>query len=718
VASRASSTFFEHQARARQASTRLVVLFLLAVAGVTAAVNAVIATVYVNTIGRYPLPQLDALDNLVITYASLPPALYLWTTALTLAAIAIRSLSVIRRLRAGGDVVATMAGGRLVDRATRDLDARRLLNIVDEMAIASGVTVPRVYLLPGEPGINAFAAGYAPNQAAIAVTEGAMRTLTRDELQGVIGHEFSHVMNGDMRLNVQMIGVLAGILFVGEIGEFLMRSTSGSDRRKGGSGVVLVGLALTIVGYVGLFFGRLIKAALSRQREFLADASSVQFTRNPDGLAGALATIAAIADGSLVRHRRAETLSHMFFASGISVWLASLFATHPPLMERVRRVNPAFVAARYLAGRARARAMQDAGRDGAAQVAGARAPVAAAQVAGAGAAVAGAHAAAGTRRSRTLEGEPVALPPTGEIRGADRGTGRFSGTGPFEPALTPNRPQTTASRSAPAITVVASVGRPGADHVDYAARLLDALPMPVREAVKTAEGAEAVVLAFALSGDETERKDQIEALARAGAEAIGRQADLMAGHVHTLPPAYRLPVVALSAPALRGLSERARQAVVRNVEALVEADRRVTLEEYVLLTVVRQNLRPAGDTPIAHRSILPVLAHARLVVSLLAHAGGGDAQAAFERGFGALRLDARVVLPAGDIAFPRVTEALDELRRLATFVKRTFLTACVETVVADGRIAVPEAELLRAVATALDCPVPPILASLDPAALG
>jgi Zn-dependent protease with chaperone function len=662
VASRVPATFFEHQARSRRATSRLVVLFLLAVAGVTLAVNLVVATAYSNTVGRYPLPQFDAVGNLVLTYASVPRTLYLWTTLVTLAVIGLRSLVVIRRLRTGGDVVALMAGGRFVDRGTKDPDERRLLNVVDEMAIASGVAVPRAYVLRGEPGINAFAAGYAPNQAAIAVTEGALRRLTRDELQGVIGHEYSHVLNGDMRLNVQMIGVLAGILFLGEIGEFLMRSSA--DRGSRRSGVVLLGLAITIIGYVGLFFGRLIKAGVSRQREFLADASSVQFTRNPDGLAGALARIGGIGEGSLVRNRHAETLSHMFFANGISVWFASLFATHPPLGERIRRINPRFIAARYFAMREQA----------------ARAPAAAA-----------APGATSADRRR----EPVTpVPPPDRTR-------------PAPPRV-----------SGPAVAVVASVGKPDARHLEHAARLLESLPVPMREAANTAEGAQAVILAFALSPEEVARKAQLDLLSRAGAGALARQANTLAGHVGALAPAYRLPVVAIALPALHRLPQPARDGLVRHLQALAEADRRVTLEEFVLLTIVRQHMRPgaARNEPVEYRSILEVLDDARLVVSLLAHAGGGDAQAAFERGFGALGLDGRVAVPLAEIAFPRVAAALDRLRRLAPFVKRNFVTACVETATQDSSIALAVAELLRAVATALDCPVPPILEAIDGAA--
>ncbi len=285
-------TFFEHQTRARRSTSLLVVLFALAVVGVVLAVNLVVPlALYVGARGFFT-PS---------------PGLYVTLTVVTLAVIGIRTLVGVLQMRGGGDAVAQLAGGVRVERGTRDADERRLLNVVDEMAIASGVSVPHVYVLRGERGINAFAAGYSPNEAVVAVTEGTARTLTRDELQGVVAHEFSHVLNGDMRLSVQMIGVLAGILFIGEVGNFLLRARSGGDDRRSGGGIVFVGAALLIIGYAGLFFGRLIKAAVSRQREFLADASSVQFTRNPEGIAGALATISAGPGSSLVRARCSRT---------------------------------------------------------------------------------------------------------------------------------------------------------------------------------------------------------------------------------------------------------------------------------------------------------------------------------------------------------------------------------------------------------------------------
>jgi len=620
-------TFFEHQTRARRSTSLLVVLFALAVVGVVLAVNLVVPlALYVGARGFFT-PS---------------PGLYVTLTVVTLAVIGIRTLVGVLQMRGGGDAVAQLAGGVRVERGTRDADERRLLNVVDEMAIASGVSVPHVYVLRGERGINAFAAGYSPNEAVVAVTEGTARTLTRDELQGVVAHEFSHVLNGDMRLSVQMIGVLAGILFIGEVGNFLLRARSGGDDRRSGGGIVFVGAALLIIGYAGLFFGRLIKAAVSRQREFLADASSVQFTRNPEGIAGALATISAGPGSSLVANRRAETLSHMFFATGVSMWFESLFATHPPLLERIARIDRRFNPIEYL------------------------------------------------KRRRPRAAEP---PET---------------VAPVAPTAQP----APAARAARVAGVLDSVGRVTPSHVQYASAVLENLPAAVNEAVADAEGAGALVLALALSDDELARKQQLALLEAAGADALARRADALAGQTRGLAVQARLPVVALAGPSLRSLDAAARETLARQLQMLVEADHRITLEESVLLTLARRHLAPTvgRDVPVRFRSIREVPDDARLVLSLLAHAGSGDTAAAFARGMSALDLPDAPPLPREAMEFATVGEALGRLATLAPFVKGRLLEACVETVIADATVSVVEAEMLRAVAAALDCPVPPILA--------
>src|SRR4051812_14934448 len=261
--------------------------------------------------------------------------MFLGTAVATLGVIGTGSFFKTLSLARGGRAVAELLDGRLVNSNSTDAHERKLLNVVEEMAIASGVPVPQVYVMDGEQGINAFAAGHSASDAAISVTRGAMTMLTRDELQGVIAHEFSHLLNGDMKLNLRLMGLIFGILCLTVIGRVLIR-TSGKKNP-----LPLLGLALIIIGWVGVLFGRLIQAAVSREREFLADASAVQFTRNPSGLAEALKKIGGLAEGSQLQTNRAEEASHFFFANGLKSRFFG-FATHPPLIERIKALDPSF----------------------------------------------------------------------------------------------------------------------------------------------------------------------------------------------------------------------------------------------------------------------------------------------------------------------------------------------------------------------------------------
>jgi len=334
-----ATNFFENQDRARKKTSLLVFLFAAAVVAILATLYA-LAVLVVGFQGQDP--STGAMRWNLDWWS---PELLSQATLFTLFVVGGGSLYKIAQLRAGGSVVAEGLGGRLLHADTLDPNERKLLNVVEEMAIASGTATPPVYLLDREVGINAFAAGFTPNDAVIGVTRGCAEALTRDELQGVIAHEFSHILNGDMRLNLRLIGVIYGILIIGMLGYWLLRSAawSGAGHRRNNrdnSGAVLlaVGFGLMVIGFLGTFFGNLIKASVSRQREFFADASAVQFTRNPDGIAGALKKIAGLAAGSRIDHPNAPEASHMFFGRA----LPSLFATHPPLEERIRRLDPTF----------------------------------------------------------------------------------------------------------------------------------------------------------------------------------------------------------------------------------------------------------------------------------------------------------------------------------------------------------------------------------------
>ena len=324
-----ASNFFQQQDAARRKTFQLVVYFVLAILILIALVYGLL---------------------LALSYTGHEPVSW-WQPELLLIAAPGVALVVggasafkVAQLASGGQAVALMMGGKEVPGTTADARQKQLLNVVEEMALAAGVPVPPVYVLD-EPGINAFAAGYAPGDAVVAVSEGCLNYLTRDELQGVVAHEFSHILNGDMRLNIRLIGLIFGIMALSIIGRLLMFTSGGrsSGRQDSRGGLMLVGLGVFVLGLVGAFFGRLIMAAVSRQREYLADASAVQFTRNPGGIAAALKKIGGLADGSRINNPQAAEAGHMFFANAFAGGgLAGLLATHPPLVERIRRLDLQF----------------------------------------------------------------------------------------------------------------------------------------------------------------------------------------------------------------------------------------------------------------------------------------------------------------------------------------------------------------------------------------
>ncbi|MBC53947.1 MAG: hypothetical protein CMQ34_08960 [Gammaproteobacteria bacterium] len=322
--------FFRAQDVARRKTGRLVLLFALAIISLIAITNALVLV----TLG---LTSTSAGGAPVFT--DVEPAVFVSISLAVLAVVGFGSLYKTLSLRSGGAQVAESLGARLLLPGSGNIHEQRALNIVEEMAIASATPVPPVYLLD-EDAINAFAAGFSPSDAVIGVTRGAIVKLSREELQGVIAHEFSHILHGDMRLNIRLIGLLHGILVLGLMGYYLMRTAGVSRRSKNGNGVIFLGLGLVVIGAAGTFFGNLIKAAVSRQREFLADASAVQYTRNADGIAGALKQIGRDQRGSRLDNPGAREISHALFSQGVKTSFATLFATHPPLTQRIRRLQP------------------------------------------------------------------------------------------------------------------------------------------------------------------------------------------------------------------------------------------------------------------------------------------------------------------------------------------------------------------------------------------
>jgi len=668
------ASFFENQQLARRNTRILVLLYAAAVVGVIAAVDLVLGAVWIYGFADLyvpkgqspgPLSMMRAVPASVFVYGALGTALLI---------LAVSGWNVMQ-LASGGKAVAAMAGARRVDTDTRDPLERRLVNVVEEMAIASGVRVPAVYVMDQEAGINAFAAGYEVSDSVVAVTRGTLETLNRDELQGVVAHEFSHILNGDMRLNIRMIGVLAGIVFIGSVGEFLMRSQRGSRDSKGTVPILLGGLALLLIGYIGLFFARLIKAATSRQREFLADASSVQFTRNPDGIAGALDQIGLAAGGSLIANRHAEDLSHLFFSQGIQVRLASLFDTHPPLEERIRRAHGRFDRTSYRKTRASAggeveeKQSRDDGR---------RKATAAAVLAGAAAMPAG-------------------------RRGADIGAawGRSAGES------------------------ASLVGSLDGAKVDYAARLLAALPGDLRERLRQPDGACAALVALLFAAREDVMQEQVGALKAAGLAGIADRARAIAPLTARLGAAFHLPVIDLALPAAKAAPAAAQRELLAALEAVVHADRRVSLHEFVVLALVRAQLSPKAKPGAAgSRKLQDLHADAWTLLSLIAHAGTRqDATGARGEALSAaLRAGAREMGLAEPAAAPALTlesaaAALESLKALAPMQKALLVKGLFAAANHDGRIRVAEAELMRLAGAVLDCPLPPLLEAIDPATL-
>ena len=341
--------FFERQDEARRNSRLLSWLFAAAVLAIVVAVDSVASVTWVAW---------RAWENAHFRHGlgHVPASFHVTVAAITLLLILVVSSVKSMQLRAGGGAaVARMLGGRPIGRGTADAFEKRLLNVVEEMAIASGTRVPLVFVLDRQKGINAFTAGHDVSHAAIAVTRGAIETLTRDELQGVIAHEFSHIVNGDTALNIRMVGLLSGIVWIGALGHFAMRAASRAKDVRA-TPVAVVGFCVWVIGSVGLVCSRAIKAMLSRERELLADASGVQFTRHPEGLAGALDQIRAAY--SWVASPHTENVSHLFFADAHGYLSGLFFATHPPIDERIRRIAPRFSAESYR--RTRSTAFSDA----------------------------------------------------------------------------------------------------------------------------------------------------------------------------------------------------------------------------------------------------------------------------------------------------------------------------------------------------------------------
>ena len=645
--------FFEHQDQARRNTTKLIVLFGVAIAAMVMAFY-VVAWVMLHDIA----PGYLGLFN---------PGLFLMVASATLGIIAFGTITKMVELRRGGPAVAESLGGKEVPPQTTDFKEKQLLNVVAEMALASGTPVPKVYLLAKERGINAFAAGYSPDDAVIGVTHGCLDQLTREELQGVIAHEFSHILNGDMRLNLKLMGVLQGLLFIYILGrtwtDGAIRSHHDNDDEGGRVGGVLIGLSMLVVGGIGLFFGRIIKSGVSRQREFLADASSVQFTRNPDGLAGALRRIGGFANGSQLRSPKAEEASHMFFGEALnSSFISSWMATHPPLNERIRRIT--------------------------------------------GLAIEGGPRLA----TATLPGfteEPIMGFQGGLMNHQDASVSA-SNEGATSPNLTNQ--------------FMAAVGTATPQQLAKAHNFLQSLPPDLGDALQSPEGAMALIYGMLLDQQLEVRSRQLALFHKRESlvdpDQVKRLSDLM----HGMDAYSYLPLLDLSVPVLRTITPQQCARFFKDIQALVRADGRLTLSEYVLQIILQKRLRPYFQKNLEHPKAVTnldaVWQDCQVLLTVLARIGhpkSEDAFYAFKSGVYRLPGANKRELPQ---ALPNVTlsdlgKSLKHLEPAVPKLKQSIVDAAAHTVLVDNTVTPREAELLRAIVISLDCPMPPFLEAMS-----
>ena len=625
----ATMNFFRAQDDARSRTTKLVVLLVIAIVSLIGGLYAV-AVLGVGKVAR----------GEAISWWQ--PDLLAGTSGVALLVIVGGSLLRMSALSAGGASIAIGLGGRPVSVRATNPGERRLLNVVEEMAIASGLPVPACYVID-DPGINAFAAGNDPKDAVIGVTRGALDLLTRDELQGVVAHEFSHIGNGDMRMNLRLIGAVAGLLALTQLGYLLIRlAPRGRDGAKAGVPMMVAGAVVIVFGLGGVFFSRVIQAAISRQREFLADASAVQFTRNPLGLAGALKKVArgtTAPRAPRIPRDRFETedeeedgapnlgfaqseAQHMFFSSTPGFW-DNLFSTHPPLPERIRRIDPSF--------------------DG--QIPAFR---------------------------------PVAAEPTSEAPVSQLSGGSVAAPVAAAPARTPTNLE-----------------------IQEAVQFQGRLPESLRTAVAEPIGAMGLAFAFVLSSDSAKREEQLASIVALAGGEVAMEARRLQPVVRALPAGFRLPALDLALPALRVLSPTQRIAF-RDALAGFGASTADSLIGLLVQGAVRRYLELPPPLDQANGLTLPQ--HYGFVLSAVVHASSESAegrQLAYERAAEALGVALDPLLPPEAIDLAKIDGSLAALLKLAVAARRNFVRACGIAVLSDGRAEPREVEILRAVADSL-----------------
>ena len=665
--------FFASQELARKNTRRLIVLYLLSIIGLIVGVYLLLVFVgFGVTVSGQAKTGREFAPNHFVDWLRVDMLGYVAAAISTI--IGAGSVFKIASLRGGGESVASLLGGRRLQPNSTRVNERRILNVVEEMALAAGTPVPPVYVLDEEPGINAFAAGYTIDDAVIGLNQGTIDTLNRDELQGVVAHEFSHILNGDMRMSIRMIGILHGIQLIALIGYFCMRSLGGrrhsssSNDGKGKAVMLILGAGLIAVGGVGVFFARLIKASVSRQREFLADASAVQFTRNPESIAGALKMIGS--QTSRMESPAAEETSHMFFGSMFGNG-NSMMATHPPLLQRIRKIDPRFDGnySEFAHQRnERRRRREEADRE---------------------------------RRERE-EAHGLRF----EGIGGNRMGGFLDNQFPIDPLL-----------------VIAGIGNPDEDDVEYSELVVDRIPEALVAASRDVFDSRCIVFATLLNAETEIRRTQLHALAtNEGQATIDRTIELMSA-VDGLEPRFRLPVFEILQGTLTGMSPEQYDSFRKSIEALVAADNRVDLFEFFLRQhlIVHLDRRYGRVRPprVQYRALNPLQEEVCRLIAIIVRVGHdqpGEVQKAWSTAMNSLDKpdwNAEKKFLSEPLNARLLGDAIQKVNLAAPVIKKRLLTAMAEAIACDGKITVEEAETFRAVAESLDCPVPPVMANED-----
>lgn len=700
--------FFDAQEQARKRTGRMVFLFALAVLGtVLAAYLAALFILGANRGhgGRGRFQSLLGEGGLAGLWH---PQLLLAVTVLVGVIVGFASLYKWSQLRSGGKAVAEMLGGRQIEAGRANQRERMLLNVVEEMAIASGLPVPGVFVLDEEEGLNAFAAGLGNQDAVVAVTRGTLEKLNRDELQGVIAHEFSHILNGDMRMNLRLTSVLFGILVLGVIGRGLLqvsgrgrRLSSGRNKDSGGNVLLLIGIALLVIGYVGYFFGRLIQASVSRQREYLADASAVQFTRNPLGISSALKKIGANAQRSGLDSSHAAEFSHLFFAEGVSSFFGGAFATHPPLEHRIRAIEPGwdgqFLEASGAAGAKRAsQGLGDSEVQASAHVhththTHTQALKGDAQERGFP------LGEAGPERPENMSGMLASLLGGAALNENPRNAAAQKAKAPSEQKRLPHVPEALIQRA----------GALTEQHFEKARDLLQGIPPVLKAAAEAQEQAPSLLAALLMHGETLSHQQLVAPLS---ADHLARFHDLG----KKLAQELRLPLVQVAIPALRTLKAPERVSLLDQLRQIAAADGQTSPFEFALLAMVSRSLagrHPGGGVAAGTFSFTAVAGDFAVLLSLLARcssAGEQEAQVAMATGVSRIKLleNELSLLPLDQCQPERLFAALEHLGQASLPIRKRFLDAGSHVVGSDGSVSLDEAELLRAMALALDCPLP------------